>query len=608
MKKTLFLTLTLLLGLSSFANNRVLTDYVDNEKIFDILKNDTITIQYYGSENQFKFIEPDTIWKKRVKRPKENKHYTLQWYQSIDQTNGISVNTQNKISKQFIFQDFVHHINGGKIELSLYDLELNREIVFIPNKTIEITSNSVEDDIVFILKDSVIYYKPSKYLLLEEEDVFYEKTSLKDVHYQIKISPYANNYPISIVCTLKFNNDINGYLNNNGLNLIGSIDTITKEIFLKHNALVQENLRQDSIVRLAKVFDDQAISNQQKYGFEGDTMAIIEYYKKKKHEWDDPAKYFVAYAYGKEYTIEIESYDSIAEKIHFLDTVDFRYLEQRKSNGKTRRLETAKLWDKKNDSLIIADCIKDTSDIIWATLNYEPGMLFQLIDESGKRKYDYVNKPSKGQRLPIFYYGDGGDMNVTFWTSYEGNLFAVNTFDYLTFENDSDRLFLMRSGDRNFAERVKRGVVADIADRMVELLEKEVEKEKKIKNLIKKKIFLLSQDKAYGDYDWCGIKPKFLNCYNKTIKYIDCLVVPYNTFDDVQSDDYGRSSKEIRCVGPFEPGEIASWRFDEMFKNESGIIKTFRITNIKITFTDNSTILYKGWENVKKHYEYVYDL
>ena len=184
MKKTLFLTLTLLLGLSSFANNRVLTDYVDNEKIFDILKNDTITIQYYGSENQFKFIEPDTIWKKRVKRPKENKHYTLQWYQSIDQTNGISVNTQNKISKQFIFQDFVHHINGGKIELSLYDLELNREIVFIPNKTIEITSNSVEDDIVFILKDSVIYYKPSKYLLLE--DVFYEKTSLKDVHYQIK--------------------------------------------------------------------------------------------------------------------------------------------------------------------------------------------------------------------------------------------------------------------------------------------------------------------------------------------------------------------------------------------------------------------------------------
>lgn len=115
-------------------------------------------------------------------------------------------------------------------------------------------------------------------------------------------------------------------------------------------------------------------------------------------------------------------------------------------------------------------------------------------------------------------------------------------------------------------------------------------------------------DKAYGDYDWCGIKPKFLNCYNKTIKYIDCLVVPYNRFDDVQSDDYGRSSKEIRCIGPFEPGEIASWRFDDMFKNESGIIKTFRITNIKITFTDNSTILYKGWENVKKHYEYIYEL
>ena len=118
MKKILFLTVVLVLGNSAIANNRVLTDYVDNDKIFDILKNDTITLQYFGSENQFKFIEPDTIWKKRVKRPKKNKHYTLQWYQSIDQTNGISVNTQNKISKQFIFQDFVHHINGGKIDVS----------------------------------------------------------------------------------------------------------------------------------------------------------------------------------------------------------------------------------------------------------------------------------------------------------------------------------------------------------------------------------------------------------------------------------------------------------------------------------------------------------
>ena len=166
----------------------------------------------------------------------------------------------------------------------------------------------------------------------------------------------------------------------------------------------------------------------------------------------------------------------------------------------------------------------------------------------------------------------------------------------------------MRSGNRNLEERMQRAAIADYADRLVELLKKEEEKEKKIKNLIKRKIFLLSQDKVYGDYDWCGINPKFLNCYSKTIKYIDCLVVPYNKFDDVQSDDYGRSSKEIRCIGPFEPGEIASWRFDDMFKNENGIIKRFKITNIKITFIDNSTITYKGLENVKKHYEYVYDL
>ena len=433
---------------------------------------------------------------------------------------------------------------------------------------------------------------------------------MKSIQYQIDLCPYADLFAeksISVGCTLQFNDDITGYisndgifLSNDGIFLEGTVEAITKNEFLEHNALVQENMKQDSIVRLARVFDREAVYNNQKYGFEGDTMAIVEYYDLFTKQ------YFSAYAYGKEYTIKIE--DSITEKIHFLDTVDFRYLEQRKSNGKTRRLETAELWDKKNDSLIIADCIKDTSDIIWATLNYEPGVLFQLIDESGKRKHDYVNKPSKGQRLPIFYYGDGYDMNVTFWTSYEGNLFAVNTFDYLTFENDSDRLYLMRSGNRNLKERMKRAAIADYADRFVELLKKEEEKEKKIKNLIKRKIFLLSQDKAYGDYDWCGINPKFLNCYSKTIKYIDCLVVPYNKFDDVQSDDYGRSSKEIRCIGPFEPGEIASWRFDDMFKNENGIIKRFKITNIKITFIDNSTITYKGLENVKKHYEYVYDL
>ena len=83
MKKLILLSLTLTLGICLFANERALTDYVDNEKIFDILKNDTITLKYFSSENQFKFVEPDTIWKKRVKRPKENKHYYLQWYQPM---------------------------------------------------------------------------------------------------------------------------------------------------------------------------------------------------------------------------------------------------------------------------------------------------------------------------------------------------------------------------------------------------------------------------------------------------------------------------------------------------------------------------------------------
>lgn len=607
MKKILFLTLVLTLGISAIANNRVLTDYVDNDKIFDILKNDTITLQYFGSENQFKFVEPDTIWKKRVKRPKENKHYYLQWYQPMDQTHGIPLNTQSGMTKQFIFQNFVLHENGGKIELFLYDLEINREIVFTPCRSICIRSESIENSISSMLKDSVIYYKKRHYPNSQDVDEFYKKTSLKSIQYRIDLCPYAEFFErnsISIVCTLQFNDDITGYIHNDGVYL-SNVEAITKSEFLEHNALVQENMKQDSIVRLARIFDHEAIHLHSKYGFEGDTMAIIHYYRKPKYSWNDSLDYFIAYAYGKEYTITIDTYEKIQDKVLFIDSTDFEFLKNRGGNGFLRRKEAAKMWDAKNIYTIQNDLLLDTTYVVMGTYIYD--WTIQNIDMDGEILSKYETLPTDGTLIPIFKYGSGGDMRCAWWGSYNGKIFAID-WRGIKFENEEDRLFLMRRGDDNVDDRYIKAFARDFVDRLTEELEEEEKKQQEIDKLKKRKIFLLSMDKAYGDYDWCGIKPKFLNCYNKTIKYIDCLVVPYNTFDDVQSDDYGRSSKEIRCVGPFEPGEIASWRFDEMFKNESGIIKTFRITNIKITFTDNSTILYKGWENVKKHYEYVYDL
>lgn len=602
MKKILFLTLTLAIGITSFANNRVLTDYVDNEKIFDILKDDTITIKAYASENRFKFVEPDTIWWKRVKRPKENKHYQLQWFDTLGIHNVLADNSV--IYKDFVYRGYQY--NNDTLELLLYDIDLQRTVTCTPKPYERIKCSQMERRIYEYLQDSIFYYKDKNM----SEDDFFESTKVVSCEYIIKLhakNPTTQITNNSIDCQLLFQNNLNGYLKANDITLLNSQKVfITKEEFLTHNQYVATMLKNDSAVRLARVFDHEAIHARSEYGFEGDTMAIIHYYKKAENRWSDSIEYFIAYAYGKEYTITINSYEKIQDKIVFIDSTDLNFLKERKGKGFLTRQRIAKEWDIKNKHIIRNDLILDTTHVVMGTYIFSDWPI-QNIEMDGEFSSKDAIPPTDGTLIPIFKYGSGGDLRCAWWGTYNGNIFAIDWRD-VRFENDNDRLYLMRRGGENLEERYTNAFARDFADRFIELIEKEEKQKQKVENLIRKKIFLLSMDKAYGDYDWCGIKPKFLNSYNKTIKYIDCLVVPYNTFNDVQSDDYGRSSKEIRCIGPFEPGEIASWRFDDMFKNESGIIKSFRITNIKITFTDNSTILYKGWENVKKHYEYVYDL
>ena len=414
------------------------------------------------------------------------------------------------------------------------------------------------------------------------------------------------------MCNLNFNDNISGYMSDGKIHLNGEVEIITYEEYLSHNKKVQENIKKDSIVRLARVFCEEAICNDQEYAFEGDTMAIINFFKEEEYPWsDDSLEYFTAYAYGKEYKIKyVDAWEQKKEDIvQFIDTMDFDFLNKRRLIGSQRRKEVAKIWDKKNDSILQNDSVRD-KNVVWAILDDISYAFLQQIDEYGYRINESADKPISGQKVPIFYYGQAGDLISAWWFIFKGKYFAIdaNAYSKIKFENEEDRLYLMRSGRRNFEQRMLLAQIEDLATQFEEILKKEVEKDKKKKSLIQKKIFLLSQNNAYGNYDWCGIKPRFLNCYSKTIKYIYCDVVPYNQFGDIEDDDYGKTKKEIRCVGPFEPGEIASWRFDELFKNESGIIKSFKITNIKIVFIDNSTIIYKGWENVKKHYEYVYDL
>lgn len=125
---------------------------------------------------------------------------------------------------------------------------------------------------------------------------------------------------------------------------------------------------------------------------------------------------------------------------------------------------------------------------------------------------------------------------------------------------------------------------------------------------VKKQIFLIEQFYTTGEYSRCGVGINIFNCYGKTIKYVDFTATAYNTFDDPQKDTMGNSQKSARCIGPINSKETGYFLFDELFWNENQVIQNCRITSVKITFTDNSTVSYSGWSNVKQHYqEYYFD-
>jgi hypothetical protein len=184
-----------------------------------------------------------------------------------------------------------------------------------------------------------------------------------------------------------------------------------------------------------------------------------------------------------------------------------------------------------------------------------------------------------------------------------------NTFKYRYSFDDQDIDFLRRNAtilDENRFERAR----MDDSLRSMRKLEKTLLELKKLheevdsiqKDYSRRQIFMLNQEYAYGDYHQFGLSFKLYNCFGKTIKYVELRVVSYNQVDDVQRDDIGRSEQRVRCIGPIEPTGYGTFTFDELFWDENDIIKYLRVTNIKFTFMDNSTKVFSGWANIKKHY------
>ena len=87
---------------------------------------------------------------------------------------------------------------------------------------------------------------------------------------------------------------------------------------------------------------------------------------------------------------------------------------------------------------------------------------------------------------------------------------------------------------------------------------------------------------------------------NKDIKYINMRIVAFNKVGDIQKDDIGNFAKDVRCIGPFEKEEIGVYDFDDLFWDDENIINELRVVELKITFSDNSTIIFTGKDKVDK--------
>lgn len=120
-----------------------------------------------------------------------------------------------------------------------------------------------------------------------------------------------------------------------------------------------------------------------------------------------------------------------------------------------------------------------------------------------------------------------------------------------------------------------------------------------------KKLFLLSRDYSYSDYQF-GLKFEIFNCYDKVVKYVEMRIVAFNAVNDPQGDRFGNWAKDIKCIGPLDVGAKGSWDFDELFWDENDVIKRLEIVEVKFTFKDNSTVKYTGVDKVDQHWAGTY--
>ncbi|MBP3762420.1 MAG: hypothetical protein J6I49_00905 [Bacteroidales bacterium] len=113
-------------------------------------------------------------------------------------------------------------------------------------------------------------------------------------------------------------------------------------------------------------------------------------------------------------------------------------------------------------------------------------------------------------------------------------------------------------------------------------------------------IFLMSLRAARSDYMF-GLEFNFYNCFPKTITKIEATVMPVNERGQVQADQFKRSTRTVRCMGPVQPGAPAQYTFDELFWDDGGRIKYMRLTSVTFHFPDGTRRTFSGYQKILNH-------
>lgn len=466
---------------------------INGLEIINTIIGDTVSVTfnapvYRKKRLEFELIEPDTVWVKKVKKPKLNKHYYLCYaykgnYMPYDSYPDGSPYFQNTSfdSIRFIIESVETSDEIGRVCIKLRELSTMRIVIWHVENEVIISDLTLQNKVNTYVKNNPIYYEKRNSDGHDGNKVM--KSSSVNAFFEFTFHASEYSYPTPYEIKVKDNNS---------------------------RLLVAVKEKEQSKEEIAYLYIYPGIKNGASYKF-------------------------------------IEKDEA------------------------TRR-EQQRLKDASLDSLFFLPIVIE-------------GLVYDLLD---KKMVDLSS------RTGYIYAAEPYLSSYRYYLYCDGKKIRLEPYDIK--DIDADKLsFLQRREDEGIELREKTAIIKDKE-------QQEVVRNQK-KEFINQKIFLAGIRLVKGKYHQCGVDLKIFNCYNKTIKYIDFTVAAYNRFGDSQKDEIGNSQKSGRCIGPVSPREIIHFTFNELFFDKNEIIKSFKIQSLKITFVDNTTLMFSGWNNIKTHYQ-----